>query len=419
MSELPVSMYAPYVSPDIEEHRAEVRKWAETVLSPLRDKYEEENLDGVGKNPPLEVYKELGEKGLLAEHIPEEYGGKGRSFVWEIITIEEISRICASFHSLVDYTPTLVCNPIFVFGTEEQKKKYLPPLVKGEKLGSFALTEAGIGGSNIAAIETRAEREGNEYIINGHKKFITMGNLADVLLVFTKTKPEAGARGMTAFIVEADTEGISYPKQERKMGLRAIPVSEIKFENVKVPVDNILGGYEQENRGIYTALNALDHGRCGISAQAVGIIQAAIEQATRYASERVQFDKEVINFEAVQWMLADMAIKLDAARLLTYRAAYLRDLAIKGKADYRGVTLPAAMAKCYSTEAATWAAHKAIQIFGGRGYMMDPDYAPIKELPTPEKLYRDSRITEIYEGTNEMQRMVISRGIARLYGKKK
>lgn len=411
-------MYAPYITPEMEEHRTEVREWAETELAPLRDKYEEENLDGVGKNPPLEVYKKLGEKGLLAEHIPEMYGGKGESFVWEIITIEEISRICASFCSLVDYTPTLVCNPIFVFGTEEQKKKYLPPLVKGERMGSFAVTESEAS-SNVAAIETRAKREGDEYIINGHKKFITIGNLADILLVFTKTKPEAEARGITAFIVEADTGGISYPKQERKMGLRAIPVSEIKFENVRVSVDNILGGLKQENRGIYIALNALDHGRCGIAAQATGIIQAAIEQATRYASERKQFNKEIINFEAVQWMLADMAIKLDAARLLTYRAAYLRDLAIKGEIDYRTTTIPAAMAKCYSTEAATWAAHKAIQIFGGRGYMMDPDYVPIKELPTPEKLYRDSRITEIYEGTNEIQRMVISSGITRLYGKKK
>ena len=413
-----VSMYAPYITPEIEEHRAEVRKWAETELAPLRDKYEEANLDGLGKNPPLEVYKKLGEKGLLAEHIPEKYCGKGKSFVWEIITIEEISRICASFCSLVDYTPTLVCNPIFIFGTEEQKKKYLPPLIRGEKIGSFAVTESEAS-SNVAAIETRAKREGDEYVIDGHKKFITMGNLADIMLVFAKTKPEAEARGITAFIIEPNTRGISYPKQEKKLGLRAIPVSEIKFENVKVSSDSILGGSEQENRGIYVALNALDHGRCGVAAQAIGIIQAAIEQATRYASERVQFGKEIINFEAMQWMIADMAVRLDAARLLTYRAAHLRDLAIKGEVDYRMVTVPTAMAKCYSTEAATWAAHRAIQIFGGRGYMMDPEYVPIKELPTPEKLYRDSRITEIYEGTNEIQRMVISSGIARLYGKKK
>lgn len=417
VSELSISIYAPYMTPEIEEHRAEVRRWAETELAPFRDKYEEANLDGMGKTPPLEIYKKLGGKGLLAEHIPEKYGGKGKSFLWEIVTIEEVSRICTSFCSLVSYTPTLVCNPIFIFGTEEQRKEYLPPLIRGEKIGSFAVTEPGAS-SNVAAIEMRAERKGHEYIINGIKKFITLGNIADILLVFAKTKPEAGARGITAFIVEADIEGISYPKQERKMGLRAIPVSEIKFENVKVSVDSVLGGLEQENRGIYIALNALDHGRCGIAAQAVGIIQAAIEQATRYASERVQFDKEIINFEAVQWMIADMAMKLDAARLLTYRAAYLRDLAMKGEMDYRAVSVPAAMAKCYSTEAATWAAHRAIQIFGGRGYMMDPEYMPIKELPTPEKLYRDSRITEIYEGTNEIQRMIISSGMARLYGKK-
>ena len=410
-----MGLYAPYVTPEIEEHRKKVREFAEKELAPLRQEYEEKNLDGLGREFPWDIYRKLGEKGYLAEHVPKEYGGKGESFLKEIITIEEISRVCGAFSVLVDYTPTLVCNPILSFGTEEQKKKYLPSLVKGEKIGSYCLTETKAG-SDVAAIETKAEKKGNEYIINGHKKFIMLGNLAEIFLVYAKTKPEAGYRGITVFIVERETEGISFPKQEKKLGLRATPTSEVKFENVRVPAENILGGPEQENRGIYVALDALDHGRCGVAAQGLGAAQAAFEQALKFASEREQFGKPIIGWEAIQWMLADMAMKIDAARLLTYRAAYLRDLAIKGQIERRKVTLPASMAKCYATEVATFAAHRAIQIFGGRGYMADPEYVPIKELPTPENIYRDCRIYEIYEGTNEIQRYVISREISRLYG---
>jgi len=399
----------------MEEHRKKVREFAEKELAPLRQEYEEKNLDGLGKEFPWDLYKKIGERGYLAEHIPKEYGGKGESFLKEIITIEEVARVCGTFSVIVDYTPTLVCNPIFTFGTEEQKKKYLPPLIKGEKIGSYALTEPNAG-SDVASIETKAEKKGDKYIINGYKKFIMLGNIADIFLVFAKTKPEAGARGITVFILERDMEGISFPKQEKKLGLRAAPTSEIKLENVEVTEDQILGGPEQENRGIYVALDALDHGRCGVAAQGLGAAQAAFEQALKFASERIQFGTPIISFQAIQWMLADMAMRIDAARLLTYRAAYLRDLAIKGQIERRKVTLPASMAKCYATETATFAAHRAIQIFGGRGYMMDPEYVPVKELPTPEKIYRDCRIFEIYEGTNEIQRYVISREISRLYG---
>ena len=410
-----MGLYAPYITPEMEEHRKKVREFAEKELAPLRQEYEEKNLDGLGKEFPWDLYKKIGERGYLAEHIPKEYGGKGESFLKEIITIEEVARVCGTFSVIVDYTPTLVCNPIFTFGTEEQKKKYLPPLIKGEKIGSYALTEPNAG-SDVASIETKAEKKGDKYIINGYKKFIMLGNIADIFLVFAKTKPEAGARGITVFILERDMEGISFPKQEKKLGLRAAPTSEIKLENVEVTEDQILGGPEQENRGIYVALDALDHGRCGVAAQGLGAAQAAFEQALKFASERIQFGTPIISFQAIQWMLADMAMRIDAARLLTYRAAYLRDLAIKGQIERRKVTLPASMAKCYATETATFAAHRAIQIFGGRGYMMDPEYVPIKELPTPEKIYRDCRIFEIYEGTNEIQRYVISREISRLYG---
>ena len=410
-----MGLYAPYITPEMEEHRKKIREFAEKELAPLRQEYEEKNLDGLGKEFPWDLYKKIGERGYLAEHIPKEYGGKGESFLKEIITIEEVARVCGTFSVIVDYTPTLVCNPIFTFGTEEQKKKYLPPLVKGEKVGSYALTEPNAG-SDVASIETKAEKKGDKYIINGYKKFIMLGNIADIFLVFAKTKPEAGARGITVFILERDMEGISFPKQEKKLGLRAAPTSEIKLENVEVTEDQILGGPEQENRGIYVALDALDHGRCGVAAQGLGAAQAAFEQALKFASERIQFGTPIISFQAIQWMLADMAMRIDAARLLTYRAAYLRDLAIKGQIERRKVTLPASMAKCYATETATFTAHRAIQIFGGRGYMMDPEYVPIKELPTPEKIYRDCRIFEIYEGTNEIQRYVISREISRLYG---
>ena len=410
-----MGLYAPYITPEMEEHRKKIREFAEKELAPLRQEYEEKNLDGLGKEFPWDLYKKIGERGYLAEHIPKEYGGKGESFLKEIITIEEVARVCGTFSVIVDYTPTLVCNPLFTFGTEEQKKKYLPPLVKGEKVGSYALTEPNAG-SDVASIETKAEKKGDKYIINGYKKFIMLGNIADIFLVFAKTKPEAGARGITVFILERDMEGISFPKQEKKLGLRAAPTSEIKLENVEVTSDQILGGPEQENKGIYVALDALDHGRCGVAAQGLGAAQAAFEQALKFASERIQFGTPIISFQAIQWMLADMAMRIDAARLLTYRAAYLRDLAIKGQIERRKVTLPASMAKCYATETATFAAHRAIQIFGGRGYMMDPEYVPVKELPTPEKIYRDCRIFEIYEGTNEIQRYVISREISRLYG---
>jgi len=412
-----MNRFAPYVTPEIEEHRMKVRKWAEAELAPIRDKYEEMNLDGLGKNFPRELIGKMAKEGLFAAFVPKKYGGQELSLLYDIITIEEVARVCGSFSLLADYTPTLGTNPIFTFGTEEQKKKYLPQIVKGEMLVSFGLTEPKWG-SDIVSLETTAKKEGDGYIINGEKKFIVLANLANLIVVFAKTQPEAGARGITVFLIDTKREGISFPKQEKKMGLRAIPVSEIKIENVKASPDDILGGPEQEGRGIYVALDTLDHGRCGVAAQALGTTQAALEQATRFASERSQFGQPVGNFEAVQWMLADMAIKLDAARLLTYRAAYLRDLAIKGEMDRRVVTSPVAMAKCYATEVATWAAHRAIQILGGRGFMMDPEYAPVKELPMPETLYRDCRVFEIYEGTNEVQRMVIAREVAQLYGKK-
>lgn len=412
-----MNRFAPYVTPEIEEHRMKVRKWAEAELAPIRNKYEEMNLDGLGKNFPRELIGKMAKEGLFAAFVPKKYGGQELSLLYDIITIEEVARVCGSFSLLADYTPTLGTNPIFTFGTEEQKKKYLPQIVKGEMLVSFGLTEPKWG-SDIVSLETTAKKEGDGYIINGEKKFIVLANLADLIVVFAKTQPEAGARGITVFLIDTKREGISFPKQEKKMGLRAIPVSEIKIENVKASPDDILGGPEQEGRGIYVALDTLDHGRCGVAAQALGTTQAALEQATRFASERSQFGQPVGNFEAVQWMLADMAIKLDAARLLTYRAAYLRDLAIKGEMDRRVVTSPVAMAKCYATEVATWAAHRAIQILGGRGFMMDPEYAPVKELPMPETLYRDCRVFEIYEGTNEVQRMVIAREVAQLYGKK-
>jgi len=414
---LAMNRFAPYVTPEIEEHRMKVRKWAEAELAPIRDKYEEMNLDGLGKNFPRELIGKMAKEGLFAAFVPKKYGGQELSLLYDIITIEEVARVCGSFSLLADYTPTLGTNPIFTFGTEEQKKKYLPQIVKGEMLVSFGLTEPKWG-SDIVSLETTAKKEGDGYIINGEKKFIVLANLADLIVVFAKTQPEAGARGITVFLIDTKREGISFPKQEKKMGLRAIPVSEIKIENVKASPDDILGGPEQEGRGIYVALDTLDHGRCGVAAQALGTTQAALEQATRFASERSQFGQPVGNFEAVQWMLADMAIKLDAARLLTYRAAYFRDLAIKGEMDRRIVTSPVAMAKCYATEVATWAAHRAIQILGGRGFMMDPEYAPVKELPMPETLYRDCRVFEIYEGTNEVQRMVIAREVAQLYGKK-
>jgi hypothetical protein len=305
-----------------------------------------------------------------------------------------------------------------MFGTEEQKQKYLPLLARGEYLGCYALTEPKWG-SDVASMETRAEKQDGEYVINGRKKFITLGNLADLILVYAKTDPQAKGRGITAFIVESKTSGISYPKQERKMGLKAVPVSEIHFEEVRVPAENILGGPPNENKGMRMALDALNQGRCGVAAQGLGVAQAALEQATQFANQRIQSGAPIIEQGAIQTMIADIAMRLDASRLLTYRAAYLRNQYITGEIkDGRTINAPAAMAKCYASETATFAAHRVMQIFGGRGFMSDAEYAPIKELPTPEQLYRDSRIFEIYEGTNEIQRLVIARETAAMYGKK-
>jgi len=337
---------------------------------------------------PEEVVAKMGELGLLGIYIPEEWGGAGADMLSYALAVEEISRICGSTGVTLSAHTSLACDPIATFGTEEQKQKYLTPLASGSVLGCFALTEPGAGSDAASGIAT-AEKQGDEYILNGTKNFITNGGTAEYAVVFAKTDKSAGTGGISAFIVERAYEGYSVGKVEHKLGINASTTVELVFENVHVPAANLLA---EEGKGFKVAMNTLNGGRIGIAAQAVGIAQAALDDSVTFAKERVQFGKPIANLQAIQWMIADMKTKLDAARLLTYRAAALKDAG-------QNYIQESAIAKLFASEACTWITHKGIQVHGGYGYS--------KEYPM-ERYYRDARITEIYEGTSEIQRLVIA-----------
>ena len=330
----------------------------------------------------------MGELGLMGVYIPEEYGGTGADMVSYCLAVEEISKACGSTGVTVSAHTSLACDPILKFGTEEQKKEFLVPLASGEKLGCLDLTEPGAG-SDVSAQITTAEKKGDEYIINGSKIFITNGGYSDIAIVTVKTDKEAGNRGMSAFIVEKDTPGFSIGKVEHKLGIRASSTVEHVFENARVPAKNLLG---KEGHGFKIAMETLNGGRVGIAAQAIGIAGAALADSVSYAKERVQFGKPIARLQAIQWMIADMHVKLTNARYQTYLAAAKKD-------SGENYVMESAMAKLYASEAATWITHKGIQIHGGYGYTT--------EYPL-ERYYRDARITEIYEGTSEVQRLIIA-----------
>jgi len=289
----------------------------------------------------------------------------------------------------------LACGPIFNFGTEEQKKKFLTPMAKGEHLGAFALTEPGAG-TDVGAATSTAVLDGDEYVLNGVKTFTSNGPVANTYVTFAWTDKNDKRNGMTAFIVPRETPGLSVGEEFKKMGIRASQTSEIIFKDCRVPKENVLG---KVGDGLKIAMNSFDHGRIGIAAQAVGIAEAAFEAARDYAKERVQFGQPISEFQAIQWMLADMKTRLEAARLLTYQAALAKDEAARKGGRY---SLEASMAKLYASEMAMWVTTTAVQIFGGNGYS--------KEYPV-ERYFRDAKITEIYEGTSEIQRMVIARSV--------
>lgn len=365
--------------------RKMVRDFAEREIMPIA-----QETDETGEFPWETIHK-MAPLGLLGLPIPEEYGGAGADNVSFTMALEEIARACGSTAITLDAHTSLACEPIYLFGTEEQKRKYLVPMARGEKLGAFGLTEPEAG-SDAGATKTRAVLDGDEWVINGQKIFITNGSIAEVVIIAAVTDPEKGTRGISNFIVEKDTPGFRPGREEEKMGLKGSVTSELFFDDCRVPKENLLG---KEGDGFKQFLISLDGGRIAIGAMAVGLAQAAFEKAVAYSKERVQFGQPIANFQAIQWMIADMATEIDAARLLVYRAAWLKDKGVR-------FTKEAAMAKLYASEAAERACYKALQIHGGYGYMKEYDV---------ERYYRDNRLCAIAEGTSEIQRLVIARQV--------
>ena len=377
-----------------EEHkmiRKMVRQFAEKEVAPIAAEMDEKG------EVPFENIKKMGELGLMGLTVSEEYGGAGMDTVSYCIAVEEISKACASTAVVMAVQNSLVCHGIEKFGTEDQKQRFLVPLAEGRFIGAFALTEPEAG-SDAAAQKTTLVLDGDEYIVNGSKNFITSGGFADVILLFGMTDKSQGYRGISALLVEKGTPGFSVGKEEDKLGIRASNTCELVFEDCRVPVANRLG---EEGEGFKIAMANLDAGRISVGAQALGIAEAAYQAALEYAKVREQFGQPIAHFQGIQWMLADMATRIEASRLLVYNAALAKDRAKETGGRY---SKEAAMAKLYASETASWVADLAIQIHGGYGY--------IKEYPV-ERYYRDARITRIYEGTSEVQRMVIADQILR------
>ena len=359
-----------------------VREFAETEVRPFA-----KELDETG-HFPREIFKKAAELGLTGIALPENEGGAGFDHIAYTIVIEEISRCCASTGVILSVQNSLYGDPIHRFGTAEQKEKFLLPFARGEKIGCYALTEPQAG-SNAAALQTKAVRKGESYVVNGTKAWITNGGAADAAIVYVNTEPEKGEKGITALVIERGTPGFRVGKQEKKLGISATACSELIFTDCEVPAANRIGN---EGEGYKVALSTLDGGRIGIAAQATGIAQGAFEAALKYAQERMAFGHPISQFQAIQFMLADMATEIDAARLLIRKAAWKQNSGARFSQD-------AAVAKLFASEMATRVTHKAIQIHGGNGYS--------REYPV-ERNYRDARITEIYEGTSEIQRLVIA-----------
>jgi butyryl-CoA dehydrogenase len=371
--------------------RKMARDFAQNELAPVAAELDEK------AEPPLAILKKMAGLGFMGLAMPEEYGGIDADSVSYVIAIEEISKVCASTGVILAVHNSLGSHGLVAFGTEEQRQKFLPPLASGEWIATYGLTEPETG-SDAASIKTRAVLDGDEYVINGTKQFITSAPFAHLSIIFAVTDPSKGHRGISAFLVEKGTPGFSVGREENKMGIRAASTCGLVFEDCRVPVANRLG---EEGEGFKVAMSSLDAGRVGIAAQALGIAQGAYEAALAYAKERHAFGQPIAEFQGIQWMLADMATRIEAARLLTYQAALAKDRAKKSGERY---SKEAAMAKLFASETAVWVTNKAVQIHGGYGY--------IKEYAV-ERYYRDAKITEIYEGTSEIQRIVIANQILR------
>lgn len=361
------------------------REFADNEIAPVAEKYNRE-----GKFPK-EIIDKLAGLGFLGMLVPEEYGGTALGNFCLVLALEEVNRACASTGVTMSVHNSLCTSPIIHWASEDLKKKYLPKLATGELLGAYALSEPD-SGSDAASLTCAAVKDGDDYVLNGTKNFITTGAEADVFIVFTRTDTSHKTRGITAFIVEADTKGFSVGRKEDKLGLRASSTTQLVFEDARVSASQVIA---EEGVGFKIAMHTLDGGRIGIAAQSIGIAQASLEAAIKYAEEREAFDKQIGHFQAMQWKLADMATRIEASRLLVYNAARLKD---EGKPH----TMEAAMAKLFSSETSNWVAKEAVQIHGGAGYLED--------FPV-ERYFRDARITTIYEGTSEIQRIVISRAL--------
>ena len=359
-----------------------VRRFAEEVAKPRAKEIDESG------EFPRSFFDQAGELGLAGVGVPEEYGGAGMDATSYCIVIEEISRVCATSGVILSVNNSLVCDPLMKFGTEEQKREFLTPLAAGQKLGCFALTEPGAG-SDPAGLRTTARRDGDDYILNGNKIFITNGTDADVALVFANIDLTKKHKGITCFIVPADTPGYSHGVHEFKLGVNASGTTELAFTEMRIPARYRLG---EEGEGFKVAMFTLDGGRIGIAAQAIGIAQAAFEEALAYSQQREQFNQHLSDFQAIQFYLADMSTEIDAARLLTWKAAWAKE-------NQKRFTLEAAQAKLFASEMAQRVTNKALQIHGGYGYTKEYNV---------ERYFRDARITEIYEGTSEIQKMVIA-----------
>lgn len=364
------------------------RNFAEKELLPIAAEIDKT------ENYPQEILKKMGELGFFGIYFPQEFGGQGLDFLSYILVMEEIARCCASSATIISASVTLGGASIEIDGTEEQKRRYLTPIAKGEKISALALTEPNAG-SDVSSLSTTATLKNGDYVLNGTKQFITNGNIAEIITVYATVDKSKGHKGITAFILEKGTPGFSIGKLEDKLGIRATATAELIFDNCRIPKENVLGGEEGIGKGFYNAMKTLDGGRISIASCAVGIAQAAFEAAIKFAKQRVQFKKPIIEHQAIQFMLADMCVEIETARLLTYKAAWLKDQKKKYSKE-------SAMAKLYAAEVACKVADRAIQIHGGYGY--------IKEYPV-ERYWRDARIKRIYEGTSEIQRIVIANNI--------
>lgn len=359
-----------------------VRDFAKEEITPFIEKMEEGEF-------PREIIKKMAELGLMGITAPEKYGGSEMDFTSYITAIHELSKASGVIGVILSVHTSVGTNPILHFGTEEQIAKYVPKLASGEYLGAFCLTEPAAG-SDAGSLKTRAVRDGDDYVLNGSKVFITNGGEADTYIVFASTKPEAGSRGISALIVEKDYPGLIIGKDEKKMGMHGSRTVQLTFDNMRVPAENLLG---QENKGFSIAMANLNVGRIGIAAQALGIAEAAYEYSVAYAKEREQFGKPIAQQQGIAFKLADMATQVEAAKLLVYNAASLYS-------EGKDCNKEASMAKLFASKAAMDVAIEAIQVYGGYGYTED---YPV------ERLFRDAKVTEIYEGTSEIQRIVISK----------